>query len=54
MAEEFQPTEKEILFLKAKRAADQASKVDLDIIKPFMSPEDRKLVADRIKELWTK
>lgn len=53
MADNFEPTAAEIALLKAKRAADEEGKVDLDSIKPGMSDDQVKKVKARILELLT-
>jgi hypothetical protein len=55
MADEFQiqPTPREIQLLKAKRAADEASRIDIDTIKPGMTQEAKQKVLNKIRELWS-
>ena len=52
MADEFKPTAEEIEYLKAKRIADEANKIDIDTIKPGMSKEQATKVKTKIAELW--
>jgi hypothetical protein len=49
---DFKPTEQEIEFLKAKRAAEEANKFDLNDIKAGMSKEDRQKAMDKIRAVW--
>lgn len=53
MADEtFKPTDQEIEFLKAKREADEANRVDMDLIRPGMSKESVAKVKATIARVW--